>query len=51
MLYEADAKARLVFVNWYLHSDHDEEIDSKISLYPTVDLSAYWTPQISLFLY
>jgi len=38
MLYEADAKARLVFVNLYLHNDHDEEIDSKISLYPTVDL-------------
>lgn len=38
MLYEADAKARLVFVNWYLHSDHDEEIYSKISLCPTVDL-------------
>jgi hypothetical protein len=38
LLYEADAKAILAFVNWYLLSDHDEEIDSKISLYPTADL-------------
>jgi hypothetical protein len=38
MLYDADAKARLVFVKWYLHNDHDEEIDSKISLFSTVDL-------------
>jgi len=26
------------FVNWHIHSDHDEEINSKISLYPTEDI-------------
>jgi hypothetical protein len=32
VLYEADAKARLNFVNWYLHGELDEEIDSTMSL-------------------
>ena len=49
MLYEADATARLAFVNWSLHSDHDEEIDYKISVFlqQWVSVSTHWIPQIS----
>jgi hypothetical protein len=44
---EADATARLNFVNWYLRGDHDDEIDSKVSVQQWIFVSTYWIPQIS----
>jgi hypothetical protein len=38
VVHEAHTKSRLNFVNWYLYGDHDEEIDTKVSLCLTVDL-------------